>query len=128
VPDIRGTWTRGPVRGSATGWQNLADTSPYSDPGGETYSITNQTGANFSVTFVDIVIDGEDTITITQSCSGTVASDGSVSGSCPYMVTLNGEFWYSGTVTLAASLVGNTLTASLAGQDLVGDTCQGIQT
>jgi hypothetical protein len=37
-----------------------------------------------------------------------------------YSVTLNGGFWYSGTYTNMGSLVGNTLTSTLTGQDLVG--------
>lgn len=97
VPDIRGTWTEGPVSGSATGCQNPADNGPFNDPGGGTFGITNQTGASFSVTQVETVIDGGFTIRQTQTCSGTVAPDGSVSASCPYEVTLNGFFWYSGT-------------------------------
>jgi hypothetical protein len=37
-----------------------------------------------------------------------------------YSVTLNGGFWYSSTYTNMGSLVGNTLTSTLTGQDLVG--------
>ena len=56
VPDIRGTWTEGTSSGLATGCQDPDDNGPYSDPGGDTYSITNQTGANWTVTQVDTVV------------------------------------------------------------------------
>ena len=128
VPDIRGTWIEGPVSGSATGCQDPADNGPYNDPGGGTYSITNQIGSNFSVNNVDTVIDGGFTVEQTTTCSGTVAADGTVNSSCTYVVTLNGGFWFSGTYTLTGSLVGNTLSYNLSGQDLVGDTCQWTQT
>ncbi len=128
VPDIRGTWTDGPNSGSATGCQDPDDNGPDNDPVGDTYSNTNQTGANWTVTQVDTVIDNGFTAVQTVTCSGTVAVNGTVNASCPYAVTLNGGFWYSGTSTLTGSLVGNTMTYTLAGQDLVGDTCQWTQT
>lgn len=128
VPDIRGTWKEGPSSGSATGCLDPDDNGPYSDPGGETYGITNQTGTNWSVTQVDTLVDNGFTAVQTVTCSGTVAANGTVNASCPYVVTLNGGFWYSGTSTLTGSLVGKTLTYTFAGQDLVGDTCQWTQT
>lgn len=128
VPDIRGTWKDGPSSGSATGCQDPDDNGPDHDPGGDTYSITNQIGANWSVIQVETVVANGFTAVQTVTCSGTVAANGTVNASCPYVVTLNGGFWYSGTSTLTASLVGNTLTYTLAGQDLVGDTCQWTQT
>jgi sRNA-binding regulator protein Hfq len=128
VPDVRGTWTEGPFSVSTTSCQDPADNGSYSDPGGETYTITNQTGASFSVSRVDTVIDGGDTIVQKTNCSGTVEAGGSVNVSCTYSVNLNGGFWYSGTSTLTGSLVGNTLTYTHSGRDLVGDTCQWTQT
>ena len=127
VPDIRGLWTAGPVTGFATACQNPFDNGPFSDPGGETFWITNQTGASFNASRVDTVVDGRDTVVQTQTCSGTVAANGTVNASCTYSVSLNGKFWYSGTYTNVGSLVGNTLTSTLTGQDLVGDTCQWTQ-
>ena len=128
VPDVRGTWTEGPFSVSTTSCQDPADNGSYSDPGGETYTITNQTGASFSVSRVDTVIDGGDTIVQKTNCSGTVEAGGSVNVSCTYSVNLNGGFWYSGASTLTGSLVGNTLTYTHSGRDLVGDTCQWTQT
>ncbi|MDH5698694.1 MAG: VCBS repeat-containing protein, partial [Nitrospirota bacterium] len=128
VPDIRGTWTGGPSSSSTTGCQDPDDDGPDNDLGGGTYTITDQTGANFSVTFVDSETVGGITVTETTTCSGTVAGDGTVNASCPYVATLNGGFWYSGTSTLTGSLAGNTLNYTLAGQDLVGDTCQWTET
>ena len=54
------------------------DNGSYNDPGGNTYSITNQTGANFSVTHMDTVIDNGDTIILTETCLGTLSPDGSM--------------------------------------------------
>src|SRR5690606_8566701 len=78
VPDVRGTWTEGPFSVSTTSCQDPADNGSYSDSGGETYTNTNQTGASFSVSRVDTVIDGGDTIVQKTNCSGTVEAGGSV--------------------------------------------------
>ena len=118
VPDIRGTWTSGPSSVTVTGCQDPDDNGVYFDPGGDTYSITNQTGANFSFTIVVSESQGGNTIMQTETCSGTVAVDGTD------VVTVNGGFWYSGIDTLTGSLTGNSLTYTGAGQDLAGDTCQ----
>ncbi|HNP30761.1 MAG TPA: VCBS repeat-containing protein, partial [Nitrospirales bacterium] len=128
VPDIRGTWTYGPSSFSRTGCQNPLDNISFNDPGGGTFSITNQTGANISFTAMDTESDGGDTIRETFTYTGTVASDGTVNASSNYVVTLNGVFWYSGTSTVLGTLVGNTFTGIETGMDLVGDTCQWTQT
>lgn len=127
VPDIRGLWTEGPVGGFATACQNPADNGPFNDPGGETYRITNQTGASFSVNKLETVVDGRDTVVQATTCAGTVAANGTVTAACTYNVSLNGTFWYNGTSTLTGSLMGNALRYTLAGQDQVGDTCQWTQ-
>ena len=72
-------------------------------------------------TFVD---DDGDTIRESTTYSGTVASDGTVKETSTYEVTLNGAFWFSGASTFSGTLVGNTVTGTETGQDLVGDTCQ----
>ncbi len=129
VPDIRGTWTEGPFSQSTIGCQDPVDNGHGSDEAGKFYDITNQTGANFSFTHVKTVFDqGRGEIGSISTCSGTVSSDGTVGASCTLEVTLNGVFWYSGKYTLTGSLVGNTLTYNLNGQDLVGDTCQWTRT
>ena len=127
VPDIRGLWTEGPSSGFYMGCQNPADNGPFGDPGGETYRITNQTGDSFSISNVDTLIDGRDTVVQATACTGTVAANGTVTAFCTYNVSLNGTFWYNGTYTLTGSLVGNTFTFTVAGQDQVGDTCQWTQ-
>jgi hypothetical protein len=124
VPDIRGTWTSGPYSVRLTGCQDPDNNGVFFDPGGDAYSITDQTGANFSFTVVDTFVDGGYSIMQTETCSGTVAADGTVDASCTYVVTVNGGFWYSGIDTVTGSLSGNTWTYTVAGQDLVGDTCQ----
>jgi FG-GAP-like repeat len=124
VPDIRGTWTYGFTSSSVTGCQDPADNGSFNDPGGGIFHITNQTGRNFSVNKVETVIDGGFTVPVTETCSGTVSSNGTGSASCTYVVTLYGEVWYSGTSRVSGTIIGNTITATETGQDLVGDTCQ----
>ncbi|MFZ1745875.1 MAG: hypothetical protein WAU17_08140, partial [Nitrospirales bacterium] len=122
VPDIRGTWTFSSVSLEINCLNSSRDF--YNLPGGTDFNITNQTSTDFTVTILDTVMNGGDTITNTGTCSGTVSSDGTVSESCTYVETVNGGVRYSGTSTLTGSLVGNTLTYTHEGQDLTGSTCQ----
>ncbi|MBA3966247.1 MAG: hypothetical protein H0X47_10805 [Nitrospirales bacterium] len=92
VPDIRGTWKSGPSSVTVTGCQHPDDNGVYFNPGRDAYSITNQTGANFSFTIVVSESGGGNTIMQTETCSGSVAADGTVNASCSYVVTFNGGF------------------------------------
>lgn len=121
MPDIRGNWIENPSTGSARGCQNPAGNGLFSDAIGFEFTIPNQTGRNFN--FTRLRFDARP-LSLTETCSGTVSSDGLVSSSCTYEETSNGAFKRSGTYTLTGSLVGNTLTYHITGQDLVGDTCQ----
>ncbi|MEO6203511.1 MAG: hypothetical protein ABIU05_26015 [Nitrospirales bacterium] len=110
-----------------TGCQNPLDNTFFNDPGGGTFSSTNQTKANFSFNTVETETDGGDTIQETDTYTGTIAPDGTVNFSSNYVVTLNRVFWHSGTSTVSDTLLGNTFTGTETGRNLVGDICQWTQ-
>lgn len=85
VPDFRGTWTYEPSSFVQTGCQNPLDNISFNDPGEGTFSIPNQTDANFSFTVVGNFVDGGDTIEETFTYTGTIASDGLVNSSSNYV-------------------------------------------
>ena len=121
VPDAQGVYS-GTASATLTGCQDPADNTTL--PGNVTNTISSQTGASLSGSFLLTVSFPGVSIVQTAPFTGTVGPDGSVNGSFTYTTTVNGGFDSSGIGTFSGTLAGNTITGLGTTQDTVGDTCQ----
>ena len=123
VPDSRGSWS-----GSGTtvrmNCQDPADNRT-SNSGSISLMITNQTRSSFAGTTTTTSSRPGFEFIETSNLSGTIAPNGTFSGSGTYSSTINGSFDASGTQTFSGTIDGNTLTAFTTATDTAGDTCTG---
>ena len=120
VPDARGTWS-GTIEGQVNNCQNPEFNGVDSQSG--TFEVSSQSGSGFSGAITVSVTRLGFNIILNTNFSGTIAPDGTFSGSGTSTRTVDGIITASGTATFSGSGAGNNITVEIMGMDTQGDSC-----